>query len=99
MTAMAVTTSPREPFADAVDGQALPKIIRLRPDLYAVAFQLMKLLPARFILERARECGELEPGMTVAETTSGTFGLGLAMECRVRGYPLILVGDPAIDRA
>ncbi|WP_218005058.1 cysteine synthase family protein [Actinomadura macra] len=87
----------REPFTDAVDGQVLPKIITLGPDMYGLAFHLMKLLPARFIVSRAIERGELAPGATVAETTSGTFGLGLAMECRVRGYPLILVGDPVID--
>jgi len=94
---MAAMTSLREPYDDVVDGNVLPKIIELGPTLYGMAFQLMKLLPARFILRRALERGELEPGVTVAETTSGTFGLGLAIECRLRGHPLILVGDPAID--
>lgn len=88
----------REPSADVIHGNVLPKIIRLDDDLYAAAFQLMKLLPARFILRRAIERGELQPDTTVVETTSGTFGLGLAMECRLLGNPLILVGDPAIDQ-
>src|SRR5439155_1168814 len=60
-------------------------------------FSLMKLLPARHILDRAREDGLLEPGTVVIESTSGTFGLALAMECRLRGRPLVLVTDPAVD--
>jgi cysteine synthase A len=59
----------------------------------------MKLLPARHILDRAREDGLLEPGTVVIESTSGTFGLALAMECRLRGRPLVLVSDPAVDPA
>jgi cysteine synthase A len=35
----------------------------------------------------------------VIETTSGTFGLALAMECSLRNHPLILVSDPVIDPA
>jgi S-sulfo-L-cysteine synthase (3-phospho-L-serine-dependent) len=35
----------------------------------------------------------------VIESTSGTFGLALAMECRLRGRPLVLVSDPAVDPA
>jgi cysteine synthase A len=77
----------------------LPRIVRLGPNLYGAAFNLMKLLPARHILDRAREDGLLEPGTVVIESTSGTFGLALAMECRLRGRPLVLVSDPAVDPA
>ena len=77
----------------------LPRIVRLGPNLYGAAFSLMKLLPARHILDRARDDGLLEPGTVVIESTSGTFGLALAMECRLRGRPLILVSDPAVDPA
>ena len=77
----------------------LPRIVHLGPNLYGAAFSLMKLLPARHILDRAREDGLLEPGTVVIESTSGTFGLALAMECRLRGRPLVLVSDPAVDPA
>jgi cysteine synthase A len=80
-----------------VDAIELPKIIQLRPNLHAAAFGLMKLLPARCMLDRAADRGELEPGSMVLETSSGTLGLGLAMVCRLRGYRLTIVGDPAID--
>ncbi|MEO3814908.1 cysteine synthase family protein [Sphaerisporangium sp. B11E5] len=87
----------REPFADAVESAVLPRLIRLSGGLYAAAFQLMKLLPAQFVLRRAMEQGLLTERTTVIETTSGTYGLGLAMVCRRLGLPLILVGDPAIE--
>jgi cysteine synthase A len=75
----------------------LPRIVHLGPNLFGAAFSLMKLLPARHILDRARNDGLLEPGTVVIESTSGTFGLALAMECRLRGRPLVLVSDPAVD--
>jgi S-sulfo-L-cysteine synthase (3-phospho-L-serine-dependent) len=83
-------------IAEAVE---LPNIIRLADNLYAAAFFLMKLIPARFILDRAQAGGLIRPGSTIIETTSGTFGLALAILCALRGYRLILVSDPAIDDA
>lgn len=88
---------PRRVNRSVVEAMELPRIIRLRPNFHVAAFSLMKLLPARFMLDRAEERGEVEPGTTVLETSSGTFGLGLALVCRLRGYPLTIVGDPAID--
>lgn len=83
--------------ANFVDAIALPRIVWLRPNLVGLAFPLMKLLPARFIVRKALEEGELQPGGLIAETTSGTFGLALAMVARLQGHPLTLVSDPAID--
>jgi cysteine synthase A len=80
-----------------IDATELPKIVRLRLNLHAAAFGLMKLLPARYMIDRAAERGEIEPDTMVLETSSGTLGLGLAMVCRLRGYRLTIVGDPAID--
>ncbi|GHH85677.1 cystathionine beta-synthase [Streptomyces sulfonofaciens] len=94
---MPVTYASRKPYRSVVDSHVLPKVVQLEGNLYGAAFHLMKLLPADFILKSAEAGGELLPGTTVVETTSGTFGLGLAMVCRLRGYPLVLVGDPAID--
>lgn len=82
---------------NVVDAIALPKVIRLRPNLYAVVFVLMKLLPARFILDRAAQERRLAAGGLIAETTSGTFGLALAQLANLRGYRLVLVSDAAID--
>jgi cysteine synthase A len=45
---------------------------------------------ARAMIERAEETGELRPGQTVIEATSGNTGIGLAMVCAQKGYPLVV---------
>jgi cysteine synthase len=84
-------------YRDAVDAQRLPRLIRLAPNCYAAVFTLMKLLPAWYILRSAAQRGELRERTVVVETTSGTFGLGLAQQTALTGNRLILVGDPVID--
>lgn len=42
------------------------------------------------IIEDAERRGELKPGMTVVEATSGNTGIGLAMVCAAKGYPLVV---------
>lgn len=42
------------------------------------------------IIEAAEASGELKPGQTVVEATSGNTGIGLAMVCAAKGYPLVL---------
>ena len=43
------------------------------------------------VIEAAERSGELKPGQTVIEATSGNTGIGLAMVCAARGYPLVVV--------
>jgi cysteine synthase A len=43
------------------------------------------------IIEAAEASGELKPGQTVIEATSGNTGIGLAMVCAAKGYPCVLV--------
>jgi cysteine synthase A len=45
---------------------------------------------ARAVIERAEANGELRPGQTVIEATSGNTGIGLAMVCAQKGYPLVV---------
>ena len=42
------------------------------------------------IIEDAERSGQLKPGQTVVEATSGNTGIGLAMVCAQKGYPLVL---------
>lgn len=43
------------------------------------------------VIEDAERTGKLKPGQTVVEATSGNTGIGLAMVCAQKGYPLVLV--------
>ncbi|UAB88331.1 pyridoxal-phosphate dependent enzyme [Ruegeria sp. SCSIO 43209] len=42
------------------------------------------------IIEAAERDGSLKPGQTVVEATSGNTGIGLAMVCAAKGYPLVV---------
>ena len=42
------------------------------------------------VIEDAERRGELKPGQTVIEATSGNTGIGLAMVCARKGYPLVV---------
>ncbi|WP_404337330.1 cysteine synthase family protein [Sphingomonas sp. MMS12-HWE2-04] len=74
-----------------------PRLLRLAPNFYVAIFGIMKLYPASYIIRQAEARREIGPHTLVVETTSGTFGLALAMVCAERGHRLWLVGDGAID--
>lgn len=68
-----------------VDGRILLKLDYLLPG------SSKKDRAARSIIERARASGELAPGQTVVELTSGNMGTGLAIVCAVLGHPFVAV--------
>ena len=57
--------------------------------------------PAIAMIKRAEERGEIKPGDTLIEATSGNTGIALAMAAAVRGYRMLLVmpEDLSVERA
>ncbi len=57
--------------------------------------------PAISMIRRAEERGDIKPGDTLIEATSGNTGIALAMAAAIRGYRLLLVmpEDLSIERA
>jgi cysteine synthase len=53
---------------------------------------------ARAMIERAEEEGQIAPGQTILEPTSGNTGISLAMICSRKGYPLKVVMPDNVTR-
>ena len=49
------------------------------------------------LIEAGEASGQLGPGRTVIEATSGNTGIGLALVCAVKGYPLVLAMSEAVS--
>ena len=75
------------------------RISKLAPDHVNLYVKLEAFNPAGSvkdrlalgIIEDAEASGDLKPGQTVVEATSGNTGIGLAMVCAQKGYPLVIV--------
>ena len=57
--------------------------------------------PALSMIKRAEERGEIKPGDTLIEATSGNTGIALAMAAAIKGYRMILImpEDLSVERA
>ena len=83
---------------EAVGNTPVVRIGRLAPkgvDLYVKveAFNPLGSVKDRLalgVIEDAERRGVLKPGQTVVEATSGNTGIGLAMVCAQKGYPLVV---------
>src|SRR5688572_25645268 len=83
---------------ETVGNTPVVKIGKLAPpgiDLYVKieAFNPLGSVKDRLalgVIEDAERTGKLKPGQTVIEATSGNTGIGLAMVCAQKGYPLVV---------
>jgi cysteine synthase A len=83
---------------ETVGGTPVVRINRLAPagvNLYVKieAFNPLGSVKDRLalgVIEAAEASGALKPGQTVVEATSGNTGIGLAMVCAAKGYPLVV---------
>jgi cysteine synthase A len=72
-------------FTANLDGRILAKLEYLNPG-YSKKDRI-----ARQMIADAEASGELQPGQTVVELTSGNTGTGLAIVCGVQGHPFVAV--------
>ena len=83
---------------ETIGNTPLVKLNRLAPPGVNVYVKLEAFNPmgsvkdrmALAMIEQAERTGELRPGQTVIEATSGNTGIGLAMVCAQKGYPLVV---------
>lgn len=97
------TTSGRgrlfDSILDTVGDTPVVRINRIAPEgvtvyVKAEAFNPLASVKDRLalnIIEAAERSGALKPGQTVVEATSGNTGIGLAMVCAAKGYPLVCI--------
>jgi len=91
-------TKPIKNILGAIGNTPIIKINKLAPEginmyVKAEGFNPMGSVKDRMAIstiEAAEASGELQPGQTVIEATSGNTGIGLAMVCAVKGYPLVV---------
>jgi cysteine synthase A len=91
-------TRPINNILGAIGNTPIIKINKLSPDginmyVKVEGFNPMGSVKDRMAIstiEAAEASGELKPGQTVIEATSGNTGIGLAMVCAVKGYPLVV---------
>jgi cysteine synthase A len=83
---------------ETVGNTPVVRINRLAPDGVNLFVKIEAFNPlgsvkdrlALGVIEAAEKSGELKPGQTVVEATSGNTGIGLAMVCAAKGYPLVV---------
>ncbi|HRX37120.1 MAG TPA: pyridoxal-phosphate dependent enzyme, partial [Aestuariivirga sp.] len=84
---------------DTIGHTPVIRINHLAPDHVSIYAKLESFNPmgsvkdrlALGVIEAAERDGRLKPGQTVVEATSGNTGIGLAMVCASKGYPLVIV--------
>jgi cysteine synthase A len=79
----------------------LRRLFRDGPQVYAKLELLnpggsVKDRPARYIIERGLRDGTIAPGATIVESSSGNFGIALAMAARIYELEFVCVVDPRI---
>jgi S-sulfo-L-cysteine synthase (O-acetyl-L-serine-dependent) len=110
----AKTPSPYKTLEDAIGGTPLVRLQRLPGAAVSARGNVIlgklegnnpagsvKDRPAMNMIRRAEERGDIRPGDTLIEATSGNTGIALAMAAAIRGYRMVLImpEDLSIERA
>jgi cysteine synthase A len=91
-------TGIRNSILDTIGNTPIVRINKLAPDGVEMFVKLEAFNPmgsvkdrlALAVIEAAEQDGSLKLGQTVVEATSGNTGIGLAMVCAQKGYPLVV---------
>ena len=83
---------------ETIGNTPIVRINKLAPDHVNVYVKIESFNPmgsvkdrlALGVIEDAEKSGALKPGQTIIEATSGNTGIGLAMVCAQKGYPLVV---------
>ena len=83
---------------DTVGDTPVIRVNRIAPDNVTIYVKFEAFNPAGSvkdrlalnIIEAAERDGRLKPGQTIVEATSGNTGIGLAMVCAAKGYPMVV---------
>ncbi len=83
---------------ETIGNTPIVKLNKIGPDNVNIYVKIESFNPmgsvkdrlARNVIEQAEKDGTLKPGQTVIEATSGNTGIGLAMVCAQKGYPLVV---------
>ena len=84
---------------DTIGNTPIVRVNNLGPDNVNIYVKIESFNPmgsvkdrlALGVIDDAEKSGELKPGQTIVEATSGNTGIGLAMVCAQKGYPLVVV--------
>jgi cysteinyl-tRNA synthetase len=91
---------------DTIGNTPMVEIRQLNPNPHVRIFAKLEYFnpggsikdrPARYMIEAGEKSGNLTPGKTVVEATSGNTGIGLALVCSVKGYKLLLTMSDAVS--
>ena len=85
-------------ITDTIGNTPIVKLNKIAPENVNIFVKVESFNPAASvkdrlalnIIEAAERSGKLAPGQTVVEATSGNTGIGLAMVCAAKGYPLVV---------
>jgi cysteine synthase A len=84
-------------FDHISDAYAQPALVRLRPGLYGLRFESMKVASALGAVRQLMADGVIEPGDTLVDSSSGVYAYALALACRRYGFSCHIVASPIVD--
>ncbi|WP_046731290.1 pyridoxal-phosphate dependent enzyme [Streptomyces humi] len=86
-------------FDHIADALAQPDLIRLRPGLFTLRFESMKVISALGAVEQLMADGVIRPGDTLVDSSSGVYAHALALACQKYGFHCHIVASPIVDAA